>query len=174
MRASVVACCDASPILELCEHIFHLVALLVGLCTVRDLLLAVFLGWDAGGHALLRQQFSDLVAVVASIRDQGCRTGQVGQKHIRALEIAALAGCQVQPDRATFAIAHGVQLRIHTALGAPDQAWPPLFAKLEAVRWAFKWVASIINTSWAGADGLASSSKIRAKIPFSDQRTKRL
>ena len=78
MRASVVARCDAAPVLELCEHVFPLVALLVGPFTVSDLLLAVLLGWDAGGNAL--------------IRDQGCRAGQVGWKHIRALEIAALAG----------------------------------------------------------------------------------
>ena len=54
MRASVVACCDAAPVLELCEHVFPLVALLVGLFTVSDLLLAVLLEWDTGGNPLIR------------------------------------------------------------------------------------------------------------------------
>ena len=48
-------------------------------------------------------------------------------------------------------VSQDVQFRVHPALGAPDQPSAPPFltARLEAVRCAFRWVASIITTSVA-------------------------
>ena len=200
MRASVVACRDASPILELREHVFHLVAFPPCGASCRSVHGKGFApcgsSWgDAGGNAPIRQQFPDLIAVVAPIRDQGCRAGQVGQKHIRALEVAAGPAVRYSrtgrpspspracgfefippPGRARSGVDH-----TRTAGGLPRDPGRARsgvdhtpFARREAARWAFRWVASIINTSRAGCDGLAGSSSIRARMPFPDQRTKRL
>ena len=60
-----------------------------------------------------------------------------------------------QDQRAPAAIADGVTLRVQPALGAPDTAGnSPFLKRLAAVRWAFKWVASIIN--WSGLPPLAA------------------
>ena len=53
MGASVVPHCDAPPIFEFCEEVFHLVAFLVGGFAVFDLDFAVLLWRDAGCNILL-------------------------------------------------------------------------------------------------------------------------
>jgi hypothetical protein len=64
-----------------------------------------------------------------------------------------------------MAITDGMQLGIQAAFGPSDTSGNiPFFSRLAAVRWAFKWVASIINCS--GLPRLAvSSAKIRLNTP---------
>src|SRR5690606_38307729 len=115
------------------------------------------------------------VRVVTPIRQQVLCGRQAAQKRPRADVIAALAGGEEHPHGAAERIRNGVQLGVQAALRAPDQAAPPPFLspRLEAVRCALRWVASIISVS-VPPPRSASSSSIRAKMPFSLQRFQRL
>ncbi len=70
MSASVVACGDASPVFELGEHVFYLVALSIQDFVIVEHLLAVF-GWrDAWHGTLLDQSLAKPVAIVTAIAKQ--------------------------------------------------------------------------------------------------------
>lgn len=76
-----------------------------------------------------------------------------------------LALAQQHHQRAALAIAHGMQLGVQAALGAPDTSGnSPFLSRLAAVRCALRCVASIINRSGLGPL-LASSAKIRLNTP---------
>jgi hypothetical protein len=72
-----------------------------------------------------------------AIIEQRCRAGVV----------ADLASGDKEAQGAPVRIGDGVELGVHAAFGAPDQAAeiPFLTRRLEAVRCAFKYVASIIT-----------------------------
>ena len=61
--------------------------------------------------------------------------------------IADLSGGDEQVDRSSLTVADGMQLGVHAAFGSTDQTTtPPFFAAmLVAVRWALRYVASIIT-----------------------------
>lgn len=69
MSASVITCCDASPVLELCKEVFHPVPGFVSGLAVFDCFFTVFLRWDAGRDLLFSEQIADFVAVISTITD---------------------------------------------------------------------------------------------------------
>lgn len=75
----------------------------------------------------------------------------------------------------SLAVADGVQLRIHAAFGSANQTPTPPFLtpRLDAVRWAFRCVASII-TVVSSPCSAASPAMMRAKTPLSLHRFQRL
>jgi hypothetical protein len=77
---------------------------------------------------------------------QGFGFGE-GVDHERgAFIVTHLPLAQQHNQRSTVAVAHRVKLRVQAPFGAPDTSGNiPFFKRLAAVRWAFKWVASIIN-----------------------------
>ena len=95
------------------------------------------------------------------------------QHHCRAPVIAHLAFGEQQQERAALPVADRVQLRVQAAFGAPDTARnSPFCSRLAAVRWAFRWVASIIRRC-GRSDAPASAAKMRANTPRRLQRTNR-
>ena len=71
MRASIVSCVDASPFLELGEHVLDAVSLSIEGFVVAMLDDALLERRDAGGDAALGEAGPEGVAVIAAIRDQG-------------------------------------------------------------------------------------------------------
>ena len=98
-----------------------------------------------------------------------------GQQRPRPDVVRGLARRQEHPDRAALRVGQDVEFRVEPTLRAPDQpsAPPLLTARLEAVRGAFEWVASIITipVSWAVA---ASSVMIVTNTPIRLHRFQRL
>ena len=115
------------------------------------------------------------MSVVATVGEQALRLGQFVQQNSRADIIADLSSGDEQVDRSPLTVADGVQLGVHTAFGSTDQATTPPFlaAMLVAVRWALRYVASIITVVFSPCSA-ASPAIIRAKMPFSLQRFHRL
>jgi hypothetical protein len=174
MGAAVIACGDASPVLELGEHVLDLVALAVERFVIFQRLLAVFGGRDTGDGATLCQAIAEPVAVVAAISDQRAGLWQVGQKRSGALVVADLPGGEVQQDRPSGLIADGVQLGVQTAFCSSQTAGKaPFCARLAAVRWAFRCVASIMIRP-GFLPSVASATKMRSNTPSRLHRTKRL
>ncbi|ESZ12152.1 hypothetical protein X737_27500 [Mesorhizobium sp. L48C026A00] len=88
--------------------------------------------------------------------------------------VAHLAFRQEQDDRPSVSIADGMQLGVQSALGAPDTAGNiPFLSRLAAVRWAFRWIASIMMRSGLGPSP-ANAAKILSNTPSRLQRMKRL
>src|SRR5690606_31775472 len=108
------------------------------------------------------------------VTEQGFRPGQGVKHESRALVIAHLPFAEQQDQWPAFAIAHGMEFRVQTASGASDTSGnSPFLSRLAAVRWALRWVASIIN--WSGfPPSAASPAKILLNTPSRLQRMKRL
>ena len=70
MCASVISRSDPPPVLELGEHVFDLVTLLVENSIVFNLSLSVFLRWDARLDTLFFQGGPEPIRVVAAIRQE--------------------------------------------------------------------------------------------------------
>ncbi len=121
------------------------------------------------------QRFSEPVGIIAAIPEQPFGIWKAAEQRPRADVVAHLTGSDEQVERASLAIADGVQFGIHAALGATNQATAPPFlaAMLVAVRCAFRYVASII-TVFCSLRLAARPAIIRAKMPFSLQRFQRL
>ncbi len=118
--------------------------------------LALFPTGDAGSYPFVFQRFPEPVGVGATAAKQPVDFRQAAQHCPRADLVTDLTGGNEQIKRTPLAVADGVQLGIHTALGAPNQASTPPFLtpKLEAVRCALRHVASVItvvSSTWAEA-----------------------
>lgn len=70
MGASVVACYDAPPVLELGEHVLDFVALLVEALVIIAGLFSVLPAWDAGRDVPGCQLIAEPVAVIAPVADE--------------------------------------------------------------------------------------------------------
>ena len=139
MCASVVAGCDAAPVLDPVEDVLDLVALAVEVLVIVDPDLAVGAWRDARGDAAFGQSSPEPVAVVALVAQQFLGVGQHRKQQESALVIAHLAFGEEQDDRASLAIADGVQLGVQPALGPPDTSGKsPPFNRLAAVQWALR------------------------------------
>ena len=117
---------------------------------------------------------SEPVGVIAFVAEEFIGLRQRRQHQRRAFVVAHLAFAEQHNQRPPVAIAHGMQFRVQAALCAPDTSGNrPFFKRLAAVRWAFRWVASIISRR--GLPALrASSAKILLNTPRRLQRTNRL
>ena len=125
--------------------------------------------------ALGQEGVPEPVGVVAAVAEQPLRLWQLVQQRCRAGVVAHLAGGHEEAQGAAVRVGDGMQLRIHAALGAADQAAkvPLLTRRLEAVRCAFRQVASIITVP-GSASAAANPSIIRVNTPLSPQRFLRL
>ena len=74
--ASVVACVNASPVLEPAEHVLDLVALSVEGLVVVDLELSVGLGRNAGRDPALGEGLAEPVGAIALVAEQGLGLGE--------------------------------------------------------------------------------------------------
>jgi len=77
-----------------------------------------------------------------------------------ALVVAHLAFAEQREQRPAPAIADDLELRVEAAFGSSDTWEQPLLSRLAAVRYALRWVASIISRSDLPPLG-ASSAKMR-------------
>ena len=113
-------------------------------------------------------------AVVAAIGDEVRGRRQGAEHEAGALVVAHLAFRQEQDERPSVTVADGVELGVQPAFGAPDTTGNiPFLSRLAAVRWALRWVASIMMRSGFGPSP-ASPAKMRSKTPSRLQRMKRL
>lgn len=119
MGASVVAGVDASS-LEPTERVFDLVPLAIQNAVMFDRLFTVGLGWDTCRDAAHGKRLAEPVGVVALVAEQLLRGRQRIDHQCSPLVIAHLAFAEQQDDGTSLAIAYGVQLRVQTALGAPE------------------------------------------------------
>lgn len=174
MGASVVAGCDASPVLELGEQVLDLVALAIERPIVVVWDFAASARGDARFDASCSEFGSEPCTVVAAIGDEmgGWRKGV--EHETGTLVVAHLAFRQEQDDRPAVTVADGVELGVQPALGSPDTTGNiPFLSRLAAVRWAFRCVASIMIRSGFGPSP-ARPAKMRSNTPIRLQRMKRL
>ena len=80
LRAPVVSCCHAPPILEPVEHDLDTVAAFMASLVVLKGFLALFPTWDAGSDLFVFQRFSELASVIASIFEQPFAFWQTSQQ----------------------------------------------------------------------------------------------
>jgi len=168
MSTSIVSCCDTSPVLDHAEHVFDAVALLVEHIVIVVGSRRFFLGEMQGEIPL---SFNPL----RSHDRQSTPWLWAGDRAVVGhLVITHLARSQQERQWPSPAIGDGMQLGIQATLRSSDAAGKsPFFSRLAAVRWALRWVASIINRSgWPALP--ASASTIRLKTPNSLHRMKRL
>jgi hypothetical protein len=112
---------------------------------------------------------------VAPVCQQGTRLGELRQQRPRPDVVRGLSCRKKHLDRTALRVGQDVQFRVQPALGPTDQpSAPPFFtARLEAVRCAFRWVASIITISVSCACE-ASSVMMVANTPMRLHRFQRL
>ena len=91
--------------------------------------LALFSARDARAYPFVLQRFSEPIGVVTPVPKQPVDIRQAAEQCPRPDVIADLSGGDKEVDRAAFAIADGMQLGIHAALGATDQAATPPFLR---------------------------------------------
>jgi hypothetical protein len=148
VRASVVACGDTPPVFEFGKHVLDLVALTVERFVIIERLLAVLCRRDTWDGTALNQAIAKPVAVITAVGNQRGGLGQAGQQYLRPFMIAHLTGGEVEQDRSANLVADGVQLGVQAAFCPSQTAGKaPFCARLAAVRWAFKCVASIMTRS---------------------------
>ena len=110
MGTAVVASGNGSPVLELGKQVPNLMAHLVKPLAVRDPLVAVPSGRNAGSDALLQQHGANLVAVVPFVSNQYARLWKIPQQEVGTGEVTALPFAEVKADRPSFPVAHHMQL----------------------------------------------------------------
>ncbi len=120
MGASVVACCDASPVLELCEQVLDLVSLSVDGLVVFEWHFAAAARRDARLDAPCFRFLSEPGAAIAAIGDQMGGRRQGVEHEPCALVVAHLAFRQQQDDRPAVTVADRVELGVQPTLGSPD------------------------------------------------------
>ncbi len=109
---------------------------------------SLFARWDTGRNALLDQFIAKPVSIIASIRQQFCGLGQALKQMPGSLVITGLSFGEKEQQGSPQAVGYGMQLGVQAASGLSDTAGKsPLFSRLAAVRWALRWVASIISLS---------------------------
>ena len=122
MGASVVARCNASPVLELGKQVLDLVALTVegGVVGLRHFAASArrYAWFDAPCFEFLAEPG----AVVAAIGDQMRGRRQGAEHETGALVVAHLAFRQEQDDRPAVAVTNGVRLRVQPTFCSPDTA----------------------------------------------------
>ena len=105
-------------------------------------------GWNAWFDAFGFQSRAIRIGVIALVTDHHTArcVRQSRVEDFRANMGGGLSGCQAHSEGTPFAVTNGVQFGIQAAFCGPDMAGKnPPFSKLDAVRCAFRCVASIIN-----------------------------
>ncbi len=115
-------------------------AAFVAALVVLHRFLPLFPAWDAGPYPFVFQRFSEPVGIVAAVSQQPFHLWQTAHQSAGTDVIADLSCRDEEVERSALAVADGVQLRVHAALGPTNQAsTPPFFTPmLVAVRWALR------------------------------------
>lgn len=108
--------------------------------------LAISAQRDAGGDASLGQGVSEPVGVIGSVGQQLLGSRQAVDHEGGALVVAHFPFREQYQHGTSLPVADGVQLGVQAPFGTPETSGehPPFFRRLAAVRWAFKWGASIM------------------------------
>lgn len=123
MGASVVACCDAPPVLEPGEHVLDFVALLIRGFAIGCRQPAFGPRWDAGGDTTLGKSLTKGITVIPLVGNERLGVRQYGIDQSRALVVARLTLGEQEDDRTSVAITDRVQLGIQSTLRAAYTAW---------------------------------------------------
>ena len=131
---------------ELAKHVFDFVPAFIERLVERNLQFSVGLWRDAWGDASFQQRIAEPVGVVSFVSERGFGVTN-GFKHEGcALEVTHLAFGKQQNQRTACSIAYSMKLGVQSVLCASDTSgYRPFFKRLAAVRWALRWVASIIS-----------------------------
>jgi len=137
VSSAVISGSDAPPIFQSPEHVLDLMALFIlGFAIFRRGLPAFALR-NTGFYPLSFKRSSVFIGIVALVRDHG-RTGAIRQRRVQDFSsymIGNLSGRQTHRDGSAFAIAHGMQLGVQSALRAANVTGKkPPFTRLDAVR----------------------------------------
>ena len=126
--------------IQAAEHDLDAAAAFVAALVVFDGLVPYFPARDAGRDPLFLQGVAEPVGIITSVGQHPLRFGQTVEQSRRARVIADLPGGHEEADRTTVRIGHSMQLGIHAAFRAPDQASrAPFFTRrLDAVRCALR------------------------------------
>lgn len=174
MGTAIVPHGNPTPILDPPEHDLDFVALFVEGLVIAALCRSVLARWNAWCDALLLEGSDEPIRIIATVSEQVFGVGKTGQQASRTGVIAGGPCGQQQMHRLAGVVAHRVQLRVQATFRAANTAGDgPFLSRLDAVRWAFRWVASIIRQSLA-PECRDNSRKILLKIPARLQRTNRL
>ena len=138
------------PILETPEHVLDFMALFVLCFAKRCRGFAALARRDAGRDPLGFQSSTVFIRIVTLVCNHCCaasllenRIQDLGSNMIRDLSCG-----QTHRHRSPLTIAHGMQFGVQSTFRAANVVGKkPPFTKLDAVRCAFKWVASIIRVS---------------------------
>ena len=144
MCAAIIACCDPPPVFEFPEHVLHFVALFVEGGVAFDLSLPVFPRRNARRDALVLQGFSELIGIIATIREKVFGRWQGIDDQPSAFVIAHLPLWQKHDEGTTVTITDSMEFGVQPAFCLADTAGnAPFLSRLAAVRWALRCVASI-------------------------------
>ncbi|GAB4275508.1 MAG: hypothetical protein Kow0013_29540 [Pararhodobacter sp.] len=99
---------------------------------------------DAGRDPLVFEGVAEPIRIIPSVGEQPVRGRQADRQNRRTGAIADLAGRHEEPARADPGLGDGMRPGVHAAPGSANRAsTPPFFERrLDAVRWAFRYVAS--------------------------------
>lgn len=122
MGTSIVAGCDATPVLDPAEHVFDAMSLLVEDIVIGRGFFAVFARRNAGRNPLFFQSIAEPVGVIAAIGQQFLGAWQTLEQLSGTLVVAHLARSQQEQQRPSQSIGDGVQLGIQAAFRSSDAA----------------------------------------------------
>ena len=110
MSASIVSCCHASPVFELCEHVFDQMAFFIQMPVVRRLEFPVLFRGNTGCDVALCERLPDCITIIASVPDDFfCLTGEICQKHVCASEVTDLSRSQIKSDWSPLIVADSMK-----------------------------------------------------------------
>lgn len=124
LRASVVAGCTPSPVLQMPGHDFDPVAAFVTAPVVFECRAARLPARDAWLYLLVLQRFSKPVGIIAPVGEQPLCPGQAAEGSCRAGLVANLACGHEEADRPPFGIGDSLQFGVHATSGRPSAPTP--------------------------------------------------
>ena len=142
-RELVVACCDASEVLEAAEHALDEVSALIGFSIERARLFARGVVRDDGHGATVDQPLAQATRIVGTIGCTGPSPGDLREQDESSPKVAELAWRHLDGERSPERVAERVDLGGAATTGAADgllfrPPFPPA-----AERWALAVVESI-------------------------------
>ena len=133
-------CCDPSPVLYSSEHDLDTAAAFVFPPVVSDRFSTTFPARNAGLYPFPLQGIPKPICVIPAIGQHPLGYGKTVGKGCCTCIITGLPRRHEEAQRSSVLIGDGMQLRIHTAFCATDQAtWIPFLSRrLGAVRCALR------------------------------------
>jgi len=174
-RTPIVAGRNAAPVLQPSEHDLDTATAPVAAFVVSDGLEPRPPTWDAWLDALGLRGIPEPVGVVTAVAEQPSRLGQIVEQCGHTGVVADLSGGHEEAERTAVCVGQAMELRVHATFGATNQApeIPFLTRRLDAVRCAFRYVASVM-TVFGSASAAAKPSIMRRNTPISPHRFQRL